>query len=91
MSKNLYFFSGTLAHPYDYLTEGDWVAYDIYPHSPVVSIGKVTGFGKDIVSDAVTVDIYTHDGYVTRHFTDIKNGKMKKITNPIFMNIKEDK
>ena len=90
MSENLYFFSGTLAHPYDYLTEGDWVAYDIYTESPVVSIAKVVGFINELGSGDIVVNLYDSGQFVNRHLSDIKIGKMKKITNPIFMNIKED-
>ena len=90
MSKNLYFFSGTLAHPYDYLTEGDWVAYDIYTESPVVGIAKVVGFTNKLGSYEIVVNLYDGDRLINRHFSDIKIGKMKKITNPISMNIKED-
>lgn len=85
MLLDKYFFSDEIAHPFNHLKPGDWVAYDDNPDSKVVSIAKVIGFEIDTYATVVVVleapNTPTNQ-VVRRHFSDIKIGKMKKITNP---------
>ena len=87
MLSGKYFFSDEIAHPFNHLKPGDWVIYDNDDRSLVVSIAKVTGFEIDTYATVIVVleapNTPTNQ-VVRRHFSDIKIGKMKKITNPKF-------
>lgn len=85
MKHNKYFFSDAIAHPFNHLKEGDWVAYDVGCDIQLVSIAKVIDFELDQYANLTVVLEAPNTPapkIVRRSFVDISTGKMKKITNP---------